>query len=227
MPCITLPDGSKKQFDQPVTALTVAESISAGLARATLAAKVDGKLVDALLPIELDSSLQLITDRDPEGLEIIRHSCAHLLAHAVKILFPAAQVTIGPVIEDGFYYDFSYERPFTPEDLEKIEEKMTELAKANHTVVRKVMTRDEAIKLFDEMGEKYKVEIIREIPAGETLTAYQQDDFIDLCRGPHVPRTSVLKAFKLTKLAGAYWRGDSNNEMLQRVYGTAWQDKRH
>lgn len=226
MPCITLPDGSKKQFDMPVTAMDVAESISPRLAKATLAAKINGQLIDASLPIAGDVSLQLITDKDDEGLEVIRHSSAHLLAHAVKALFPTAQVTIGPVIEDGFYYDFAFGRPFTPEDLERIEAKMESLAKADYPVTRSVMTRDEAIARFSSMGEEYKVQIIRDIPEGETLTAYAQDDFIDLCRGPHVPRTGLLKAFKLTKVAGAYWRGDSNNEMLQRIYGTAWPDKK-
>jgi len=223
---ITLPDGSHKSFDGPVTVYDVAHSIGAGLAKAALAGKVDGKLVDTSYTIEQDAELQIITAKDQEGAEIIRHSAAHLLAHAVKSLFPTAQVTIGPVIEDGFYYDFAYERAFTPDDLEKIEAKMRELAKANFPVERKVFTRDEAINLFEKMGEVYKVEIIKEIPADETLTAYQQDDFIDLCRGPHAPSTGVIKAFKLTKLAGAYWRGDSNNEMLQRIYGTAWPDKK-
>ena len=223
---ITLADGSQKQFDAPVTVKAVAESIGPGLAKAALAAKVGERLLDTTYLIEQDAHLQIITDRDPEGLEIIRHSTAHLLAHAVKTLFPEAQVTIGPVIEDGFYYDFAFERPFTPEDFEKIEAKMKELAKADYSVERLVLSRDEAIALFEKMGEHYKVEIIKEIPGDETLTVYQQDDFVDLCRGPHVPRTGLLKAFKLTKLAGAYWRGDSNNEMLQRIYGTAWPDKK-
>ena len=220
---IILPDGSKREFQHSVTALQVAESISPNLAKATVAAVVNDQLVDATLSIEKDATLKLITDRDDASLEVIRHSSAHLLAHAVKALFPTAQVTIGPVIEDGFYYDFAF-RAFTPEDLDKIEAKMTELAKANFTVTRKVISRHDAIKLFESMGEHYKVQIIRDIPENEMLTIYEQDDFVDLCRGPHVPRTGLLKAFKLTKLAGAYWRGDSKNEMLQRVYGTAWQD---
>jgi len=222
---ITLPDGSKKEFNTSVTALQVAESISPNLAKATVAAIVNDQLVDATLPIEKDATVKLITDKDDASLEVIRHSSAHLLAHAVKTLFPTAQVTIGPVIEDGFYYDFAF-RAFTPEDLEKIEAKMTELAKANFTVTRKTISRDDAIKLFESMGEHYKVQIIRDIPENEMLTIYEQDNFVDLCRGPHVPRTGLLKAFKLTKLAGAYWRGDSKNEMLQRVYGTAWQDSK-
>ncbi len=223
---ITLPDGSKKTFDNSITALQVAESISPNLAKATVAAMVNDQLVDAFLPIENDATVKLITDRDEAALEIIRHSSAHLLAHAVKSLFPTAQVTIGPVIEDGFYYDFAFGRPFTPEDLIEIEKKMTELAKKNSPVTRKKISRDDAITLFEKMGEHYKVQIIRDIPVNETLTIYEQDDFVDLCRGPHVPRTGLLKAFKLTKLAGAYWRGDSKNEMLQRIYGTAWNDQK-
>jgi threonyl-tRNA synthetase len=223
---ITLPDGTEKQFDAPVTVFAVAESIGAGLAKAALAGKVADQLVDVCHLVESDAQLQIITDRDAEGLEIIRHSAAHLLAHAVKALFPTAQITIGPVIEDGFYYDIAFERPFTPEDLENIEVKMKALAKANYPVERQVLSRDAAIQLFEKMGEHYKVDIIKAIPNDEALTAYQQDDFIDLCRGPHVPRTGLIKAFKLTKLAGAYWRGDSNNEMLQRIYGTAWSDKK-
>lgn len=223
---IILPDGKKLSFDRPVTSLEVAAAISPNLAKATYAAFVDEKLVDATLLIEKDASLKLITDRNPESLEIIRHSSAHLLAHAVKTLFPSAQVTIGPVIEDGFYYDFAYEKSFTPEDLEKIEKKMEEFAKKDFTVTRKKISRNDAIKLFEKMGEKYKVEIIKAIPENETLTIYEQDNFVDLCRGPHVPRTGLLKAFKLTKLAGAYWRGDSKNEMLQRIYGTAFADKK-
>lgn len=226
MPKITLPDGSEKSFANPVTVREVAESIGAGLARAAIAGKVDDQLVDVSFPIHQDAKLQIITEKDPLGLEIIRHSAAHLLAHAVKRLFPSAQVTIGPVVEDGFYYDFSFERSFTPEDLEKIEAKMQEIAQENFPVERKVLTREEAIELFQKMGEHYKVEIIKSIPGDETLSAYQQGDFIDLCRGPHVPHTGNIKAFKLTKLAGAYWRGDSKNEMLQRIYGTAWPDKK-
>lgn len=223
---ITLPDGSKKEFQHPVTPIQVAESISPNLAKATVAARVNNQLADAFVPIEQDAALTLITDRDDASLEVIRHSSAHLLAHAVKSLFPTAQVTIGPVIEDGFYYDFAFGRPFTPEDLEAIEKKMEELAKKNFPVSRKKVSRDEAITLFENMGEHYKVQIIRDIPATETLTIYEQDNFIDLCRGPHVPRTGLLKAFKLTKLAGAYWRGDAKNEMLQRIYGTAWPDQK-
>jgi len=223
---ITLADGSQKTFESSVTVFAVAESIGPGLAKAALAGRVGERLVDTSYVIEKDADLQIITSRDPEGLDIIRHSAAHLLAHAVKSLYPTAQVTIGPVIEDGFYYDFAFERPFTPEDFEKIEAKMEELAKADHAIERCVLTREEAIALFEKMGEDYKVQIIKDIPGDEELTAYRQDDFIDLCRGPHLPRTGLLKSFKLTKLAGAYWRGDSNNEMLQRIYGTAWEDKK-
>src|SRR3990167_10063774 len=222
---ITLPDRSQKEFQQPVSAIQVAESISPSLAKATIAAVVNDKLIDAETLIESNATVKLITDRDEAALDVIRHSTAHLLAHAVKSLFPTAQVTIGPVIEDGFFYDFAF-RPFTPEDLEAIEKKMTELAKANFKVHRKVISRNSAITLFEKMGEHYKVQIIRDIPEHEMLTVYEQADFVDLCRGPHVPRTGLLKAFKLTKLAGAYWRGDSKNEMLQRIYGTAWQDQK-
>lgn len=225
MPTITLADGSQKQFEKPVTVLAVAEAIGPRLAKAALAAKVNDQLVDTTYLIDQDVTLKIITDKDPEGLDIIRHSTAHLLAHAVKKLHPQAQITIGPVIEDGFYYDFACDHTFVPEDFEKIENKMRELAKADLAVERRVLSRDEAIKLFEGMGEHYKAQIIRDIRADETLTVYQQGDFVDLCRGPHVPRTSLLKAFKLTKLAGAYWRGDSKNEMLQRIYGTAWQNK--
>ena len=226
MPRITLPDGSLREFDQSVTVHDVAKSIGAGLAKSALAGELNGKLVDTSCEIHEDTTLSIVTGRDTSGLEVIRHSAAHLLAQAVKVLFPSAQVTIGPVIEDGFFYDFSYKRPFTLDDLEKIEAKMNELVKADFSVERKELTRDEAIQLFSDMGEEYKVQIIKDIPEGDVLTAYQQGDFIDLCRGPHVPRTGLLKAFKLTKVAGAYWRGDSNNEMLQRIYGTAWQDKK-
>lgn len=225
MPDITLPDGSVRSFEQPVSILDVAASIGSGLAKATLAGQINGEVKDASTLIDQDCALTIITSKDEAGLEVIRHSTAHLLAHAVKALFPSAQITIGPVIEDGFYYDIAFERPFTPEDLAAIEKKMQALAKANHPVERKVLTRDEAVALFKSMGEHYKVEIIEDLPADETITAYQQDDFIDLCRGPHVPHTGLLKVFKLTKLAGAYWRGDSKNEMLQRIYGTAWGDK--
>ncbi|MBX9586772.1 MAG: threonine--tRNA ligase [Gammaproteobacteria bacterium] len=226
MPIITLPDGSQKQFDRPVTVHEIAQNIGSGLAKAALAGKVDGKLVDISRIVDTDISLSIITDRDHEGLDIIRHSAAHLLAHAVKQLFPQAQVTIGPVIEDGFYYDFSYPAGFTSEDLINIEARMTELANKDYIVTREEISRDEAIKLFLQMGEEYKAKIIEDIPAGETLTLYRQGDFVDLCRGPHTPSTGRIKAFKLTKLAGAYWRGDSNNEMLQRIYGTAWPDKK-
>lgn len=226
MAVITLPDGQQKSFDEAVTVLDVAQSISSGLAKKALAGSIDGQLVDMSTPITGDVSLKIITAKDPEGLEVIRHSTAHLLAQAVKRLYPSAQVTIGPVIEDGFYYDFSLEKPFTPGCLEAIEKEMQLLVRENIAVERQVMTRDEAIVLFDKMGEKYKVEIIRDIPADQTLTVYKQGDFEDLCRGPHVPRTGLLPVFKLTKLAGAYWRGDSSNEMLQRVYGTAWGDKK-
>lgn len=226
MPTITLPDGNQRQFEQAVSVEQVAASIGAGLAKAALAGKVNNQLVDTSYLIEQDATLAIITDRDQEGLEIIRHSTAHLLAHAVKILFPQAQVTIGPVIEDGFYYDFAYLPGFSQEDLHKIEQKMQELAKQDFKVTRSVWTRDQAIKYFRGIGEEYKAKIIEDIPAAETLSVYQQGDFIDLCRGPHLPNTGKIKAFKLTKLAGAYWRGDSNNEMLQRIYGTAWQDKK-
>jgi threonyl-tRNA synthetase len=222
MPVITLPDGSQRQFEHAVTVAEIAANIGAGLAKAALAGKVDGKLVDTSFVVSEDAHVAIVTEKDPVALEVIRHSCAHLLAQAVKILFPDAQVTIGPVIEDGFYYDFSYKRPFTPEDLVQIEGKMVELAKADQVVKRSTLTREQAIKFFRELGEEYKAKIIESIPAGEVLSLYQQGDFIDLCRGPHVPSTGKIKAFKLMKLAGAYWRGDSNNEMLQRIYGTAW-----
>ena len=225
MPTITLPDGSTRQFDHPVTVLDVAAAIGAGLAKATLAGRVNDVLVDASTLIDADCALTIITAKDADGLEVIRHSTAHLLAQAVKSLFPSAQITIGPVIEDGFYYDVAFERPFTPDDLSASEKEMQRLVKADLELERKTLSRDEAIQLFEGMGEHYKVEIIRDLPEGEVITAYQQGDFIDLCRGPHVPRTGLLKVFKLTKLAGAYWRGDSNNEMLQRIYGTAWADK--
>ena len=225
MPVIRLPDGSERKFDQPVTVAEVAASIGAGLARAALAGKVDGKLVDTSHCIEVDSDLAIITDRDAEGLEVIRHSTAHLLAQAVKSLFPDAQVTIGPVIEDGFFYDFSYKRPFTPDDLLAIEKKMAELAKADLKVERKVLSRSDAIAFFKGLGEQYKAQIIESIPSDEDLSLYTQGDFTDLCRGPHVPTTARLKVFKLMKVAGAYWRGDSKNEMLTRVYGTAWAKK--
>lgn len=226
MPIITLPDQTQKAFATSVTVAEIAADIGSGLAKAAIAGKVNNKLVDTSFVIDQDSDVRIITDKDPEGIEIIRHSTAHLLAHAVKSLFPTAQVTIGPVIENGFYYDFAFERPFSPEDIEKIEEKMHELALKNYMVTRKVVTREEAIAYFSKIGEHYKVKIIEDIPPQETLTIYEEDTFADLCRGPHVPRTGMLKAFKLTKISGAYWRGDSNNEMLQRVYGTAWRDKK-
>jgi threonyl-tRNA synthetase len=225
MPAIRLPDGSTRSFDQPVTVAEVAQSIGAGLARAALAGKVDGRVVDTSHRIEADASLAIITERDPEGLDLIRHSTAHLLAYAVKELHPEAQVTIGPVIDNGFYYDFSFKRPFTPEDLVEIEKRMTEIARRDLPVVREEWERDKAVEFFRSIGEHYKAEIIASIPAGEPIGLYREGDFIDLCRGPHVPSTGRLKVFKLMKVAGAYWRGDSKNEMLQRIYGTAWTKK--
>ncbi|HQS81490.1 MAG TPA: threonine--tRNA ligase [Thiobacillus sp.] len=222
---VTLPDGSVRPFEGPVTVAQVASSIGAGLAKAALAGRVDGELVDTSHVINADAQLSIVTDRDADGLDMIRHSTAHLLAAAVKSLFPDAQVTIGPVIEDGFFYDFAYKRPFTPEDLVAIEKKMAELAKQDIPVERSVMPRDEAVSFFRNMGEAYKAEIIASIPSNEDISLYREGDFIDLCRGPHVPSTGKLKHFKLMKLAGAYWRGDSKNEMLQRVYGTAWAKK--
>ena len=222
---ITLPDGSQRQFPAPLTVAEVAASIGAGLAKAALAGKVDGKVVDTGYTIEKDASLAILTAKDPEGLEVIRHSTAHLLAYAVKELFPDAQVTIGPVIENGFYYDFAYKRPFTPEDLVAIEKRMAELAAKDEPVTRRVLPRDDAVEHFLSMGEKYKAEIIGSIPAGEDVSLYAEGGFEDLCRGPHVPSTGKLKHFKLMKVAGAYWRGDHRNEMLQRVYGTAWATK--
>lgn len=225
MPNIKLPDGSIRVFDKPVTVLEVAASIGAGLARAALAGKVDGQLVDASHVIEADADLAIVTDKDADGVAIIRHSSAHLLAHAVKELFPEAQVTIGPVIDNGFYYDFAYSRPFTPEDLAAIEKKMAEIAKRDLPVTREVWARDDAVKFFLGLGEKYKAELIEAIPADQAVSLYRQGDFIDLCRGPHVPATGKIKAFKLMKVAGAYWRGDAKNAMLQRIYGTAWAKK--
>ena len=222
---IRLPDGSSKSFPGPVTVAEIAASIGAGLARAALAGKVDGKLVDTSFRVEKDTAVSIVTDRDPEGVDILRHSSAHLLAQAVKELFPDAQVTIGPVIENGFYYDFSYKRPFTPEDLAAIEKRMQEIAKKDLPVHRKVMPRDQAVAYFRSLGEHYKAEIIAAIPEKETISLYGQGDWIDLCRGPHVPSTGKLKTFKLMRVAGAYWRGDSKNEMLQRIYGTAWAKK--
>ena len=225
MPDIRLPDGAIKRFDAPVSVAQIAASIGPGLAKAALAGKVDGQLVDTSKVIDHDASIAIVTDKDAQGLEVLRHSTAHLLAYAVKSLFPDAQVTIGPVIEDGFYYDFSYKRPFTPEDLAAIEKKMAELAKRDEPVVRSVMPRDAAVKFFENMGEHYKAEIIASIPSDEPISLYAEGDFIDLCRGPHVPSTGKLKVFMLMKVAGAYWRGDSKNEMLQRIYGTAWAKK--
>jgi len=225
MPNIRLPDGSQESFPGPVTAAEVASSIGAGLARAALAAKVNGKLVDLSTKIESDADLAIVTPKSPEGLDILRHSTSHLMAQAVQELFPGAQVTIGPVIENGFYYDFSYKRPFTPEDLVAIEKKMAEIVKQDLPVARKEMSRDEAVRYFSGIGEKYKAEIIGAIPANEPISLYGQGNWIDLCRGPHVPSTGKLKVFKLMRVAGAYWRGDSKNEMLQRIYGTAWATK--
>ncbi|MBF6989807.1 MULTISPECIES: threonine--tRNA ligase [Cupriavidus] len=225
MIAITLPDGSRREFPGPVTVAEVAQSIGSGLAKAALAGKVDGKLVDTSYKIEDDAQLAIVTDKDADGVDVIRHSTAHLLAYAVKELYPEAQVTIGPVIENGFYYDFAYKRPFTPEDLAAIEKKMTELSRKDEKVTREVWNRDEAVALFESMGEKYKAEIIASIPADQEIGLYREGNFVDLCRGPHVPSTGKLKVFKLMKVAGAYWRGDSSNEMLQRVYGTAWARK--
>jgi len=225
MPDIRLPDGSVKSFPGPVSVAEVAQAIGPGLARAALAGKVDGRLVDTSFRIERDAELAIITDRDREGVEILRHSTAHLLAYAVKELFPEAQVTIGPVIENGFYYDFSFGRPFTPEDLAAIEKRMAELARRDHPVIREVWPRDKAVEYFKSIGEHYKAEIIASIPAGEEVSLYREGDFVDLCRGPHVPSTGRLRVFKLMRVAGAYWRGDAKNEVLQRIYGTAWAKK--
>jgi threonyl-tRNA synthetase len=225
MPDIRLPDGSVRKFDRAVTVAEIAQAIGPGLARAALAGRVNGKLVDTSHRVEVDAEVAIVTDKDRDGVEILRHSTAHLLAHAVKELHPDAQVTIGPVIEDGFYYDFAFKRPFTPEDLAAIEKRMAEIARRDLKVERQVMPRDAAVKLFRDMGETYKAEIIAAIPDGEAISLYRQDNFVDLCRGPHVPSTGKLKVFKLLKVAGAYWRGDSKNEMLQRIYGTAWAKK--
>ncbi len=226
MPQITLPDGSQREFAHAVTVMEIAQSIGTGLAKATLAGNVDGRVVDASTLIEDDAHLQIITAKDAEGVDIIRHSTAHLLAQAVKQLFPDAQVTIGPVIDNGFFYDFSYHRPFTPDDLTVIEKKMQQLADQDLAIKRSLLSRDDAVKFFQDLGEHYKAEIIASIPANEDLSLYEQGGFTDLCRGPHVPSTGKLKAFKLMKIAGAYWRGDAKNEMLQRIYGTAWGDKK-
>ncbi len=226
MPVITLPDGSQKRFDEAVSVGEVAAAIGPGLAKAALAGKADGVLVDTSSLIDHDVALSIVTDRDPEGLEIIRHSTAHLLANAVQDLFPDAQVTIGPVIEDGFYYDFAYKRPFSTDDLLAIEKRMAEIAAKDLPVRRRVMPRDAAVEHFKKIGEHYKAEIIAAIPSDEPISLYGQGDWEDLCRGPHVPSTGKLKAFKLMKVAGAYWRGDSRNEMLQRIYGTAWANEK-
>ncbi len=226
MPIITLPDNSQRKFNNAVTVMQVSESIGPGLAKATLAGMVDGVLVDASYLIEKDSNIRIITERDPEGIEVIRHSCAHLMAQAVKELYPNAQVTIGPVIDDGFFYDYFYEPGFTPDDLVKIEQKMEKLIKNNIEISRSIKTRDEAIEFFRNTNEEYKAQIIESIPENEKLSLYTQGKFTDLCRGPHIPSTGKIKAFKLMKVAGAYWRGDSSNVMLQRIYGTAWQDKK-
>jgi threonyl-tRNA synthetase len=225
MIAITLPDGSKREFAQPVTVAEVAAAIGPGLAKSALVGKIDGKVVDLSHRVDADAQLAIVTDKSPEGLEVLRHSTAHLLAYAVKELFPEAQVTIGPVIENGFFYDFSYKRPFTPEDLAAIEARMTELAKKDEPVQRRVLPRDEAVEYFKGLGELYKAEIIASIPANEDVSLYREGAFEDLCRGPHVPSTGKLKHFKLMKVAGAYWRGDHRNEMLQRIYGTAWATK--
>ena len=225
MPVITLPDGSQREFAQPVTIAEIAQNIGAGLARAALAGKVNGNLVDTSYRIERDAQVGIITDRDPEGLDILRHSSAHLLAYAVKDLFPEAQVTIGPVVENGFYYDFAFKRPFTPDDLSAIEKRMAEIAKRDLPITREVWKRDEATAFFQSIGEHYKAELIAAIPEGQEVSLYREGDFVDLCRGPHAPSTGKLKVFKLMKVAGAYWRGDHRNEQLQRIYGTAWAKK--
>ncbi|AZC54131.1 threonine--tRNA ligase [Pseudomonas chlororaphis] len=219
---ITLPDGSQREYDQPLSVYEVAASIGLGLARAAVAGRVNDQLVDCSFMLEGDARVSIVTAREPEGLEILRHSCAHLLAMAVKELYPSAQVTIGPVIEDGFFYDFAYERPFTPDDLQRIETRMTRLAATNHAVRRRELSRDDALEYFGNLGEHYKAELIRDIPQDQVLSLYRQGDFEDLCRGPHVPFTGILQAFKLTKVAGAYWRGDAKNAPLQRIYGTCW-----
>ena len=225
MVAVTLPDGSKREFPGAVTVAQIAADIGAGLAKAALAGRVDGKLVDLSYVVEQDAAVAIVTGRDADGLEILRHSTAHLMAQAVKELYPEAQVTIGPAIENGFYYDFSYSRPFTPEDLKAIEARMDEIVKRDLPIVREEMSRDDAVAFFLGLGEKYKAELIAAIPDGETISLYRQGDFTDLCRGPHVPSTGRLKVHRLMKVAGAYWRGDSKNEMLQRIYGTAWATK--
>ncbi len=226
MPTITLPDGSQRSFDHPVTVAEVAQSIGAGLAKATLAGKVDGKLVDACDLIDADASLQIITPKDEEGLDIIRHSCAHLIGHAVKQLYPTARMVIGPVIEEGFYYDIAYERPFTPDDVAAIEQRMRELIERDYDVVKKMTPRAEVVEVFKSRGEDYKLRLIEDMPDEQAMGLYYHEEYVDMCRGPHVPNTRFLKAFKLTRISGAYWRGDSKNEQLQRIYGTAWADKK-
>ena len=223
---VTLPDGSQRSFDNPVTIHDVALDIGPGLAKAALAGKMNGKAVDTSYLIDTDAEISIITDRDEEGLEVIRHSTAHLLAQATQQCFPGVQVTIGPVIEDGFYYDFATGHTFSPEDLAKIEKRMAELVKEDNAIERLVMTREKAIETFRQMGERYKVQIIEELPEGEEISVYRQGAWMDLCRGPHAPSTGKLKVFKLMKVAGAYWKGDSNNQMLQRIYGTAWANKK-
>ncbi len=226
MPTITLPDGSQRSFDHPVTVAEVAQSIGAGLAKATLAGKVDGKLVDACDLIERDASLQIITPKDEEGLEIIRHSCAHLVGHAVKQLYPNAKMVIGPVIDEGFYYDIAIDRPFTPEDMAAIEKRMAELIDKDYDVIKKMTPRAEVIEVFTSRGEDYKLRLVEDMPDEQAMGLYYHEEYVDMCRGPHVPNTRFLKAFKLTRISGAYWRGDSKNEQLQRIYGTAWADKK-
>ena len=226
MPIITLPDGSQRSFDHPVSVAEVAQSIGAGLAKATLAGKVDGRLVDACDTIDRDATLQIITPKDEEGLEIIRHSCAHLVGHAVKQLYPTAKMVIGPVIEEGFYYDIFFERPFTPEDMAAIQQRMRELIDKDYDVIKKMTPRAEVIELFKSRGEDYKLRLIDDMPDEKAMGLYFHEEYVDMCRGPHVPNTRFLKAFQLTKISGAYWRGDSKNEQLQRIYGTAWADKK-
>ena len=223
---ITLPDGSRREFDHPVTVAEVAASIGAGLAKATVAGQVDGRLVDASDRIDHDATLRIITPKDPEGVEIIRHSCAHLVGHAVKQLYPAAKMVIGPVIEDGFYYDIWFERPFTPDDLAAIEQRMRELIEKDYDVVKKVTPRDEVIAVFRQRGEDYKLRLVEDMPDEKAMGLYYHEEYVDMCRGPHVPNTRFLKAFKLTRISGAYWRGDAKNEQLQRIYGTAWADRK-
>ena len=225
MPVITLPDSSKREFDQPLSVFDLASDIGPGLAKATLAGRVNGELVDTSFVIESDSSLSIITERDSAGVEILRHSTAHLLAQAVQQLFPGTQVTIGPTVEDGFYYDFATGHNFTPEDLERIEKRMEEIVGDDLPVQRIVCSREHAVELFRNMGEQFKVQIIEELPPEEEISIYKQGEWMDLCRGPHVPSTGRIKAFKLTKVAGAYWRGDASNQVLQRIYGTAWGNK--